>query len=63
MAHQKSNLARKLVVQNELYELGIYVQDYGLYMSKQIGDILPLLKSLPRSSWLRNEAERISIAY
>ncbi len=32
----------------ELIDLGIYVQEYELYLAKQLSDILPILKSMPR---------------
>jgi len=53
---------RKEIIYNELYELGIYVQDYGLYISKQIGDILPLVQAIPRLSPTGEEVKEISFA-
>jgi hypothetical protein len=32
----------------QLFDLGIYVQDYELHTAKQLGEILPVLKSMPR---------------
>jgi hypothetical protein len=52
--------ARKEILHNELLELGIYVQDYDLFISKQIGDMLPVIKSLPRLS--ASDSQRISLA-
>lgn len=47
---------------NELYELGIYVQDYELFISKQINDVLPLIESIPRLSMIGDETKIISFA-
>jgi hypothetical protein len=42
----------------ELVELGIYVQEYELYIAKQMGEIIPILRSMPRiASSLGHELE------
>jgi hypothetical protein len=57
MVKQKDREARKQVTDTELYELGIYVQDYEMFISKQISEILPLVNSIPRSE-IRNDGRR-----
>lgn len=52
MVKQKDREARKQVTDTELYELGIYVQDYEMFISKQISEILPLVNSIPRAELL-----------
>jgi hypothetical protein len=32
----------------QLLDLGIYVQDYEMHIAKQLSEILPILKSMPR---------------
>lgn len=43
---------RKEITDNELYEFEIYVQDYALFMSKQLSEVLPLIRGIPRLSTL-----------
>jgi hypothetical protein len=64
MSEEKKSIAelRKEIIDNELYEFEIYVQDYALYISKQISDVLPLIRAIPRLSSLDQQGKVISIA-
>jgi hypothetical protein len=52
-------MVRNETTDAQLFDLGIYVQDYELHTAKQLGGILPILKSMPRiaSSFYYGPAE------
>ena len=48
VARSSVGMLKNETTEAQLLDLGIYVQDYELHTAKQLGDIIPILKSMPR---------------
>jgi hypothetical protein len=56
-------MSRSETTDSQLFDLGIYVQDYELHIAKQLSEILPVLKSMPRIASSLCEVSDEPVAY
>lgn len=54
--------AKKLAMDFELFELGIYIQDYGIHMAMLFNNVLPHIQSIARFAYREIVPKDVSLA-